>query len=46
MLGGNVMGWHMLLARQASSTPFMSVWMEEISPELNSIYMADLNGLS
>ncbi|KAL0015723.1 hypothetical protein SO802_002792 [Lithocarpus litseifolius] len=34
------------LARRASSTPVMSIRMEEISPDLNSVYMADLNGLS
>ena len=34
------------LARHASSTPDLSIWMEEISPDLNSIYMVDLSGLS
>ena len=34
------------LAKRASSTPFMSVLMEEIPQKLNSVYMADLNGLS
>ena len=34
------------LARRASSTPDLSIWMEEIPPDLNSVYMADLSGLS
>ncbi|KAK9986484.1 hypothetical protein SO802_031435 [Lithocarpus litseifolius] len=34
------------LARRASSTPDLSIWMEEIPPDLNSIYIADLSGLS
>ena len=34
------------LARRASSTPDLSIWMEEIPPDLNSVYLADLNGLS
>ncbi|XP_030963608.1 uncharacterized protein LOC115984735 [Quercus lobata] len=33
------------LARRASSTPDLSIWMEEIPPDLNSVYMADLSGL-
>ena len=31
------------LARRASSTPDMSIWMEEIPPDHNSVFMADLN---
>ena len=34
------------LARRASSTPDLSIWMEEIPPDLNSVYLADLSGLS
>ena len=34
------------LARHTSSTPDLSIWMEEIPPDLNSVYLADLNGLS
>ena len=34
------------LARRASSTPDLSIWMEEIPPNLNSVYLADLSGLS
>ena len=34
------------LARHASSTLDLSIWMEEIPRDLNSIYMADLSGLS
>ena len=34
------------LAQQASFTPDMSVWMEKIPPDLNFVYMADVNGLS
>nr|POE89219.1 hypothetical protein CFP56_72880 [Quercus suber] len=34
------------LARRASSTPNLSIWMEEILPDLNSVYMADLSGLN
>ena len=34
------------LARRASSTPDLSIWMEEIPPDLNSVYMDDLSGLS
>ena len=34
------------LARRASSTPNLLIWMEEIPPDLNSVYLADLNGLS
>ena len=34
------------LARRASSTPDLSIWMEEIPPDLNSVYMANLSGLS
>nr|POE84737.1 hypothetical protein CFP56_64954 [Quercus suber] len=34
------------LARRASSTPDLSIWMEEIPPDLDSVYMADLSGLS
>ena len=34
------------LARRASSTPDLSIWMEEIPPVLNSVYMANLSGLS
>ena len=33
------------LARHASSTPDLSIWMEEIPPNLNSKYLADLSGL-
>ena len=34
------------LARRASSTPDLSIWMEELPLDLNSVYLADLNGLS
>ena len=34
------------LARHASSTLDLSIWMKEIPPDLNSVYMADLSGLS
>ena len=34
------------LARHASSTLDLSIWMEEIPPNLNSMYLADLSGLS
>ncbi|KAK9987897.1 hypothetical protein SO802_028136 [Lithocarpus litseifolius] len=34
------------LARRASFTPDLSIWMEEIPPDLNSVYMADLSGLN
>ena len=34
------------LARRASFTPDLSIWMEEIPPDLNSVYMVDLSGLS
>ena len=34
------------LARRASSTLDLSIWMEEIPSILNSVYMADLSGLS
>ena len=34
------------LARRASFTPDLSIWMEEIPPNLNSVYMVDLSGLS
>ena len=34
------------LARCASSTPDLSIWMEKIPPNLNSVYLADLSGLS
>ena len=34
------------LARRASSTPDLSIWMEEIPPDLNFVCMADLSGLS
>ena len=34
------------LARRASSTPDLSIWMEEIPPDLNFVYLADLSGLS
>ena len=34
------------LARRASFTHDLSIWMEEIPLDLNSVYMADLSGLS
>ena len=34
------------LARRASSTSDLSIWMEEIPSDLNSVYLADLSGLS
>ena len=34
------------LARRASSTPDLSIWMEEIPLDLNSVYMVDLSGLN
>ena len=34
------------LTRRASSTPDLSILMEEIPPDLNSVYLADLSGLS
>ena len=34
------------LARCASSTPDLSIWMKEIPLDLNSVYLADLSGLS
>ena len=34
------------LAQRASSTPDLSIWMEEIPPVLNFVYMVDLSGLS
>nr|POF27339.1 hypothetical protein CFP56_14457 [Quercus suber] len=34
------------LARRASSTLDLSIWMEEIPLDLKSVYMADLSGLS
>ena len=34
------------LTQHASSTPDLSIWMEEIPPDLNSVYLADLSGLS
>ena len=34
------------LTQRASSTPDLSILMEEIPSDLNSVYLADLNGLS
>ncbi|XP_030939840.1 uncharacterized protein LOC115964723 [Quercus lobata] len=34
------------LAQRASFTSDLSIWMEEIPPNLNFVYMADLSGLS
>ena len=33
------------LARRASTPPLMSVWMEEISPDLTSVFLVDLHNL-
>ena len=34
------------LARRASFIPNLSIWMEEIPPDLNSVYLAYLSGLT
>ena len=34
------------LARCASSTPDLSIWMEEIPTDLNSVYLTNLSGQS